>query len=103
MKQALIEVSNIPDIGSIIVDFFGREVHVYKVDGKPHAVANICLHFGGPIEYNEIECQFTCPWHNAVYDATNGQRLEGPAPSKSRLMFLSTVVENGTLNYVWGE
>ncbi|TIS72902.1 MAG: Rieske (2Fe-2S) protein, partial [Mesorhizobium sp.] len=27
----------------------------------------------------------------------------GPAPKGSRLMFLSTRVEDGALNYVWGE
>lgn len=101
MKHPLINLSDIPDEGSKIVDFFGREVHVYKVEGKPRAVANLCMHFGGPLEYRD--CKFVCAWHNAEFDAEKGTRLEGPAPSNSRLMFLSTKEEDGVLNYVWGE
>jgi nitrite reductase/ring-hydroxylating ferredoxin subunit len=103
MKYPLIDLKAIPDKGSVIVPFFGREVHVYKVDGKPRAVANTCLHFGGPLDYNAEECNFSCPWHNAKYDAADGKRLEGPAPAQSRLMFLSTIVEDEKLSYVWGE
>lgn len=103
MKHPLINVNEIPDTGSKIVDFFGRQVHVYKTkSGTPRAVANVCMHFGGPIEMQE-DCTFVCPWHNAQYDADDGHRLAGPAPSKSRLMFLSTRIEEGVLNYVWGE
>ena len=36
-------------------------------------------------------------------DVFGRDRLDGPAPKDSRLMFLSTGVENGALNYVWGE
>ena len=103
MKHTLCHINDIPEKGSLLVDFFGREVHIYKVNGKPRAVANTCLHFGGPLEYHADSCTFTCPWHNAQYDAANGNRVEGPAPRESRLMFLSTVVENGNLTYVWGE
>jgi nitrite reductase/ring-hydroxylating ferredoxin subunit len=103
VKYPIIELSQIPDEGSKIVEFFGREVHVYKVNGKARAVANTCIHFGGPLDYNEAECRFTCQWHQAAFDAQDGQRIEGPAPSKSRLMFLSTIVEDDKLTYVWGE
>lgn len=101
MKQPLCKVEEIPEEGSKIVEFFGREVHVYRVDGKPRAVANVCLHFGGP-----LACQngkFVCSWHGAEYSMEDGRRLKAPAPPNSRLMFLSTRVEDGVLNYVWGE
>jgi nitrite reductase/ring-hydroxylating ferredoxin subunit len=103
MKQPLCNIKDIPESGSIVVDFFGREVHVFKANGKPRAVANVCLHFGGPLEYNAAECTFSCPWHNARYDAVKGNRLGGPAPRDSRLMFLSTVIEDEELKYIWGE
>jgi len=101
MKHPLGKVEEIPDQGSKIVDFFGRSVHLYKVDGKPKAVANTCMHFGGPLEMND--CRFVCAWHGAQFDAANGQRLDGPAPSQSKLMFLSTRIEEDVLYYVWGE
>lgn len=102
MKQPLARIEEIPDQGSKIVDFFGRTVHVYKRKGKPAAVVNTCMHFGGPLDFRADKCKFVCQWHNAEFDA-NGQRVKGPAPSESKLMFLSTRVEGDTLYYVWGE
>jgi nitrite reductase/ring-hydroxylating ferredoxin subunit len=101
MKVELCKIDEVPESGSKIIPFFGREVHVYKANGRPRAVANACLHFGGPLEYQDGE--FVCPWHNAAYAMEDGSRLRGPAPRNSRLMFLSTRVEEGALHYVWGE
>ena len=99
MKFEICRVDEIPESGSKIIPFFGREVHVYRVNGKPRAVANICLHFGGPLECQDGK--FVCAWHKAEYAMEDGKRLAGPAPANSRLMFLSTRVEDGVLNYVW--
>lgn len=101
MKHPLIKVDEIPENGTKLVDFFGREVHVYKTNGKPRAVANTCMHFGGPLVCQDGK--FVCAWHGAEFALEDGSRLQGPAPSSSHLMFLSTVVEDGVLNYVWGE
>lgn len=101
MKVEFCKVDEIPEKGSKIVPFFGREVHVFKANGRPRAVANVCLHFGGPLECQDGK--FVCPWHNAEYAMEDGRRLAGPAPRQSRLMFLSTSIEDGALFYVWGE
>ncbi len=101
MIHTLCKVDEIPDSGTKLVDFFGRTVHVYKVDGKPVAVANTCLHFGGPLECKDDK--FVCPWHGAEYDMRDGQRTKAPAPSKSKLMFLSTQVEGNDFNYIWAD
>ena len=101
MKFEICKVDEIPESGSKVVPFFGRELHVYKVDGKPRAVANVCMHFGGPLECREGK--FVCAWHQAEFSMEDGKRLASPAPANSRLMFLTTRVEDGVLNYVWGE
>ena len=101
MKHPIIPVNEIPDHGTRVVEFFGREVHVYKAKGKPVAVANTCLHFGGPLECQDGK--FVCQWHGAEFSAEDGQRLKGPASRSSRLMFLSTTIEDDMLTYVWGE
>jgi nitrite reductase/ring-hydroxylating ferredoxin subunit len=98
--HTLCKVSDIPDEGTKLVDFFGRTVHVYKKQGKPVAVANTCLHFGGP-----LECQngnFVCQWHGAEFAMDSGLRLAGPAPAASKLMFLSTRIDGDDFNYIWG-
>lgn len=101
MIHTLCKVSEIPAEGSLLVDFFGRSVHVYKRQDKPTAVANVCLHFGGPLECKDGK--FVCPWHHAEYAMEDGARLKAPAPSNARLMFLSTRVDGDDFNYVWGE
>lgn len=101
MKHSLCNVEEIPEEGTKVVPFFGKEVHVYKVNGLPRAVSNTCMHFGGPLECKDGK--FVCSWHGAEYDMKDGQRTKAPAPPNSRLMFLSTRVEDGVLNYVWGE
>lgn len=101
MKHQLIEIAAIPETGSVIVPFFGREVHVYRTGKGFKAAANACLHFGGPLECKSGE--LVCPWHGARYDMESGAPRGGPAPKDSRLMFLSTRVENGGLYYVWGD
>ena len=101
MQSLLCKISDIPADGSRIVPFFGREVHVYCTGGRLHAVANVCLHFGGPLDCKDGK--FVCPWHGASFDMASGERLGGPAPRGSKLMFLSTRVEDDALFYVWGD
>lgn len=101
MIHTLCKVDDIPNEGTLLVDFFGRSVHVYKVNEKPVAVANVCLHFGGPLECRDGA--FVCPWHGASFAMEDGRRLNAPAPANSRLMFLSTRVDGDDFNYIWGE
>lgn len=100
MKQELIKLADIPKEGSVIVPFFGRDVHVYLSNGQPRAVSNTCMHFGGPLDCKDGA--FVCPWHGARYDMATGERISGPAAKGSRLMTLSTRVEGDALFYVWG-
>ncbi len=101
MKVTLCQVDEIPAEGTKMVDFFGRQVLVYRVDGTPKAIANICLHLGGPLQ-QEGE-KFVCAWHGAEFSCVDGRRLKGPARAEARLMFLPTRIEDGQLLYVYGE
>jgi nitrite reductase/ring-hydroxylating ferredoxin subunit len=102
MKHELCKITDIPAEGkSLIVPFFGRELHVYKTDGRYRAVANVCLHFGGPLDCKDG--QLVCPWHGASFAMDTGARLDGPAPAESKLMFLTTRAEAHALYDVWGE
>lgn len=101
MKHPLCKVADVPDEGTIRVPFFGRELHVYRAGERIRAAANTCLHFGGPLDCRDGK--FVCGWHGAEFDMASGDRLAGPAPAASRLMFVSTRQEGDTLYYVWGE
>jgi nitrite reductase/ring-hydroxylating ferredoxin subunit len=101
MQQPLIAVDDIPEAGTVTVEFFGREVLVYLADGTPRATANVCTHLGGPLERcgNEL----VCAWHGATFDVATGGRVSGPARADSRLMHLPTTVIDGKLTYVWND
>src|SRR5689334_23258457 len=101
MKAPLIKIEDIPDEGTKAVEFFGREVLVLKVEGKPRAIMNTCMHLGGPLSYDG--CKLVCAWHGAQFAPEDGHRLKGPAKADSRLMFLPTRIEDETLVYVYGE
>jgi nitrite reductase/ring-hydroxylating ferredoxin subunit len=101
MRHALCEVGEIPNEGTRIVPFFGREVHVYLTNGAPRAAMSVCQHLGGPLEC--ADGKLVCPWHGAEFAMADGRRLKSPAPPNSRLMFLPTRTADGVLYYVWGE
>ena len=101
MQHELCKLADVPPTGSRVVPFFGREVHVYRTGDRIRAAANVCLHFGGPLECKDGK--LVCPWHNAAFDMATGERLAGPAAKDAKLMFLSTRVIGDALYYVWGE
>jgi nitrite reductase/ring-hydroxylating ferredoxin subunit len=101
MKTPLCSVAEIPPDSAIKVDFFGREALVYLVDGRPRAIANVCMHIGGPLA--QQGAQFVCAWHGATFSCRDGRKLSGPGRPDARLMTIPTRVEGGTLFYVWDE
>jgi len=101
MKAALCKLVDIPEYGSAKIDFFGRETLVYNVAGQPTAVVNTCTHLGGPMELKDGK--LVCAWHGARFDAATGATVSGPGGTCSQVLMLPTRIEDGVLNYVWGE
>jgi nitrite reductase/ring-hydroxylating ferredoxin subunit len=101
MKAPLCPVAEIPGDGVKEIDFFGRSVLVYRFEGEPRAIANVCLHLGGPLQAQGD--RFVCAWHGAQYACADGRRLSGPVRQDARLMRLPTRIEDGVLMYVYGE
>jgi nitrite reductase/ring-hydroxylating ferredoxin subunit len=101
MKVPLCKLEEIPEEGTKTVDFFGREVLVFKTEGQPKAILNVCMHLGGPMKREDS--RLICQWHGAEFDCDRGQRLKGPARPDSRLIILPTRVEDEVLTYVYGE
>jgi nitrite reductase/ring-hydroxylating ferredoxin subunit len=99
MKEPLIQVSDIPEGGTVTVDFLGREVLVMFQNGKPRAYLNVCMHHGGSLTLEGDT--FTCDWHGSTFDARSGRALSGPVRPDARLIMLPTRVENGVLEYFY--
>lgn len=83
----LAKLSDIPGSEFQTADFFGREVLIFKVDGRPQAFLSFCTHAGEPTKRVEFD----------------GKRLQCPARSEVRLIMLPTAVEDGMLLCVYGE
>jgi nitrite reductase (NADH) small subunit len=71
-------LADIPDPGSLVVFAGGREVAIFRVDGRLYALDNACQHVGGPLAEGFVEdgC-VTCPWHEWRYRLDNGRRVDG--------------------------
>ena len=71
-------LSDVPDPGALVVFAGGREVALFRVDGRLYALDNACLHVGGPLAEGIVEdgC-VTCPWHEWRYRLADGTRV-GP-------------------------
>jgi nitrite reductase (NADH) small subunit len=93
----------------IIVEYRGREVGIYNVDGELFALRNRCPHHGGPL------CRGTfgrttlpsapqemvlggqvamCPWHHFEFDLTTGECL---TDSKMRVKPYKVTVVDGKI------
>jgi nitrite reductase (NADH) small subunit len=58
----------------------GTTIALANVEGKFHAINNLCLHRGGPLGEGELEgTAVVCPWHGWKYDVTTGKLLANPA------------------------
>ena len=75
-------------------------------DGNPawvvHATGNrfvafsaVCTHLGCPVQYEPSTVEFICPCHGGVYDARNGQVIQGPPPGP--LAAIAVQVVNGEI------
>ncbi len=56
------------------------KVLLVRLKGKFYAIGGECTHYGGPLAEGALSGQrVVCPWHQAVFDVMNGDRLEPPA------------------------
>lgn len=51
----------------------GRTIALFQVDGVVHAIANTCVHRGGPLAQGALDgYTVLCPWHAWGYDLRSG-------------------------------
>jgi len=72
----------------------GTEILLACVNGKFHAVAAHCTHYGAPLVDGVLNGErIVCPWHHACFNVTTGD-LEEP-PALDSLPCFPARVENG--------
>jgi NAD(P)H-dependent nitrite reductase small subunit len=74
------EASEIPTAGGKMVMVGGKEIALFRIDGKFFALDNTCTHAGGPLCEGEVQGdQVECPWHSAHFELATGKCLAPPA------------------------
>ena len=95
--------SDVKEGGYIEVDFSGRPVILFKLEGKFYAYINCCTHLGGPmkLKVKPETAYLDCTWHDSHFDAKTGQTTRGPAALDSKLIKLTIKVKEGKVYYVY--
>ena len=63
-----------------LVNAAGNDVMVYRSNGTLCALADHCMHAGGPLHEGSIEGgRVTCPWHASTFNLADGSLVRGPA------------------------
>jgi nitrite reductase/ring-hydroxylating ferredoxin subunit len=94
-KHEIASTAAIPDHGDrVVADVGGLEIAVFNLHGEYHAVANYCVHAGGPLcegeltgchridpetmewEYAADGTHVLCPWHGWVFDVETGRSVD---------------------------
>ena len=56
-----------------------KEILIVNVDGKLHAIGNVCTHMKGNLSEGVLEGSIvTCPKHGSKFDVTSGKSVQGP-------------------------
>lgn len=67
--------------GRAVVETAGRELAVFLVEGRVHAVDNACPHEGNPLVEGEVAGPtLTCAYHGWRFDLETGACLHGEEP-----------------------
>ncbi len=65
--------SEIPSDTGKLVEVKGKEIALFKVDGKIFAIYAVCPHQGGPLHEGGVtENMVTCPWHGWEFNVKDG-------------------------------
>jgi nitrite reductase (NADH) small subunit len=67
------EKSDLTEGSGKVVNVEGRSIALFRVKNDYFALANVCLHRGGPLgEGNLNGSVVTCPWHGWKFDVRTG-------------------------------
>lgn len=105
------EAAFVGDRSRVITEAAGNEIAVFRLDGGYYALANYCIHQGGPLCEGPVTGRITvdpdtwewtvdeeryveCPWHTWQFDVTTGENTADPS---YRVPTYPVEVENGNV------
>ena len=74
MWHSAAKESDLPKGAGKSLQIEGRRVALFNVEGKYYAMADSCMHRGGPLGDGHLEgTRVTCPWHAWDFDVKTGE------------------------------
>lgn len=74
------KLNEIPTDTGKVVQVEGKEIALFKLEGSVYAIANLCLHEGGPLGHGPVkDGVVSCPWHLWKFDVRTGAMVEAPS------------------------
>ena len=102
-EMFLVNDSDVKEGEAKEIDFAGRPVILFRLEGEVHAYINCCTHVGGPmkLKVKPHTAYLDCTWHDSHFDAKTGQCFREPASLDSKLIKLPLQVKEGKVFYVY--
>ena len=77
--QKVAKKSQLEPSRGTIVEVEGNSIALFDINGKVHAIKNVCPHATGPVGEGSLEgTVVTCPWHGWEFDVVSGASQMNP-------------------------
>ena len=94
--QPVLAEDELPEGQPKKIEFEGKGVLLYRNQGQVYAIGSVCSHAGGPLEEGKFHGSCVqCPWHDSVFDISDGRIVHGPATSPQPAF--ETRIRNGQI------
>ena len=72
-------IGDVPEGEGRLFEIRGKQIALFKHEGRFYAIDNVCKHQGGPLAEGELDgTTVICPWHGWTYDITTGRSPDDP-------------------------
>ncbi|MCB9754807.1 MAG: Rieske 2Fe-2S domain-containing protein [Myxococcales bacterium] len=78
-RKVRVELAQLDEGEGVCVRACGRELAVFKVEGRLYAIQNRCPHQDASLAEGELDgLEILCPLHSWSFDLRSGERLDAP-------------------------
>ena len=110
-RHKICQLDEFPTDTRRVVDIDGKQIAVFNVGGKFHAIANTCPHKGAPLctnpptgmmrqsepdvyDYGREGEVVRCPWHGHEYNLSDGKSVVAPLIKQRVRVYEVEVADN---------
>jgi nitrite reductase/ring-hydroxylating ferredoxin subunit/uncharacterized membrane protein len=90
----VVQEAGLPEDAPVAVEAEGRQILLYRHDGRLYAIDNVCSHAGGLLSRGPVDgLTVTCPLHGSRFRLADGRVVRGPSSQPQPV--LPTRIRNG--------